>query len=197
MGSILWGPLVAAAALAAALMAFFVIRWRRSGLRPFQYSLLAFNRVLARGLWRATINHSLPVADDAGAVIVSNHRSSVEPMLIQLGTKRIVHWMVAREYVEAPVLSVMFKALESIPVGRRGVDTASTKQAIRLAQQGNLVGIFPEGRINISEELLMPGRPGAALVALKAEVPLIPCYVRGAPTAAKSGPPSSRQRACM
>src|SRR5262249_58010729 len=60
-------------------------------------------------------------------------------------------------------------------------DTAATKAAIRLAARGELIGMLPEGRINMSEELLLPARPGAALVAIKARVPIVPCYIRGAP----------------
>ena len=52
--------------------------------------------------------------------------------------------------------------------------------AIRYAQEGGLVGLFPEGRVNTTDELLLPGRPGAALIALRARVPVIPCYVQGA-----------------
>jgi len=66
-------------------------------------------------------------------------------------------------------------------VGRGGVDTAATKLAIRLAQEGGLVGMFPEGRINDTNDLLLPGRPGAALVALKARVPIIPVFITGSP----------------
>ena len=41
--------------------------------------------------------------------------------------------------------------------------------------------MLPEGRINMTEEFMLPARPGAALVALKASVPVVPCYIRGAP----------------
>ena len=43
------------------------------------------------------------------------------------------------------------------------------------------MGLFPEGRINIGRDVLLPGRPGAALIALRARVPVIPCYVSGSP----------------
>ncbi len=89
--------------------------------------------------------------------------------------------MVAREYIEMPILRYAFQAVQSIRVNRAGVDTAATKLAIRLAQQGGLVGLFPEGRVNMSSELLLPGRPGAALIALRARVKVIPCFIRGVP----------------
>ena len=66
-------------------------------------------------------------------------------------------------------------------MGRGGIDTAATKQAIRLAQSGEMVGIFPEGQINTTDAFMLPGRPGAALIALRGRVPVIPCYIEGAP----------------
>jgi len=68
-----------------------------------------------------------------------------------------------------------------IPVNRGAYDTGATKAAIRIVEQGGLVGIFPEARVNISDQLLLPGRPGAALIALKARVPVVPCYIENAP----------------
>ena len=55
------------------------------------------------------------------------------------------------------------------------------KLAIRYARDGGLVGVFLEGRINTTGQLLLPGRPGAAMIALKARVPVVPCYVSGSP----------------
>ncbi len=56
------------------------------------------------------------------------------------------------------------------------------KMAIRLASEGRFVGMFPEGRINRSAKPLLSIRPGAALVAGKANVPLVPMYIEGAPS---------------
>src|SRR5439155_13555408 len=68
-----------------------------------------------------------------------------------------------------------------IPVSRGGVDTAATKAAIRIVSRGGLVGMLPEGRINMTDEFMLPVRPGAALVALKAGAPIVPCYIQGSP----------------
>lgn len=153
----------------------------RDRLSLFQWFLWSVAWLLCRLLWR-TRWHNVPALQDGqGAVIVCNHRSSVDPFFVQTSTRRKIHWMVAREYCQSSAFGPFLRACEVIPVGRGGVDTAATKAAIRLAAEGDVVGMLPEGRINMGEELLMQARPGAALVALKAGVPIIPCYIQGAP----------------
>jgi len=114
-------------------------------------------------------------------VIVCNHRSSMDPCFIELATTRPVHWMVAKEYCDRRSFGWFLRMAEVIPTNRAGIDTAATKAAIRSAENGGLVGVFPEGRINTTGRVLLPGRPGAALIALKARVPIVPCYVCGSP----------------
>ncbi|MCH8924332.1 MAG: 1-acyl-sn-glycerol-3-phosphate acyltransferase, partial [Planctomycetes bacterium] len=167
--------------LAAALGAWIIHRWRQTRFTFFQATLCLSNTFVARILWRAQVSGPLPVTEGEGIVIVCNHRSGVDPMMIQLCTDRVVHWMVAREYYKMPLASYAFRSVNAIPVNRGGIDTAATKMAIRLAREGGVVGLFPEGRVNTSDELLLPGRPGAALIALKARVKVIPCFVRGSP----------------
>jgi 1-acyl-sn-glycerol-3-phosphate acyltransferase len=169
------------AALAVALVVWALRAWRRTRFTLFQACLWLFDLFMARVLWRAEISGPLPVDADEGAVIVCNHTSGIDPMAIQLCTDRVVHWMVAREYYEMPIAKYAFRAVNCIPVNRGGIDTAATKMAIRLAQEGGLVGLFPEGRVNVTDDLLLPGRPGAALIALKAGVKVIPCFVKGLP----------------
>ena len=41
--------------------------------------------------------------------------------------------------------------------------------------------MLPEGRINTTDEFMLPVRPGAIVVALKAGAPIVPCYIEGAP----------------
>jgi 1-acyl-sn-glycerol-3-phosphate acyltransferase len=155
--------------------------FRRTNYTLGQSILYLINSLVTRLIWRTTISGRLPIGPAQGAVIVSNHRSGIDPLLIQVATDRVVHWMVASEYFEYSIMGLVFRTLGSIPVGRRGVDTAATKQAIRWAKEGGLLGLFPEGRINRTDEQLLPGRPGAALIALKARVPVIPVFIEGAP----------------
>jgi 1-acyl-sn-glycerol-3-phosphate acyltransferase len=168
--------------LIVSVLAAFLIWWWRSSLTFAQTLMWSVNYLIARFLWDTRVDGELPQQEGVGAVVVSNHRSGVDPSFIQICVRRVVYWMVAREYCETPGLGWLLRRLQVIPVGRSGIDTAATKQAIRLAQEGGLVGMFPEGRINETKDLLLlPGRPGAALVALKARVPIIPVFISGSP----------------
>lgn len=150
-------------------------------LRWSQAVLWWFNFLIARVLWRVRFEGRLKLPENCGAVIVANHRSSIDPSFIETLVPRVVHWMVAREYCESKAFGWFLRICEVIPTNRGGIDTAATKQAIRLAAHGGLIGIFPEGRINTTAALLLPGRPGAIVVALNARVPIVPFYIEGSP----------------
>ena len=55
---------------------------------------------------------------------------------------------------------------------------AATRQALRALRDGNLLGIFPEGRLEPTRELL-PFHPGAALLAVKTGAAVYPAYIDG------------------
>ena len=112
-----------------------------------------------------------------GAILIANHRSSVDAFFIQMACDKPVGCLVAREYIEIPVLRHLFRVLGMIPVGRKGVDTQATKRAIREAASGRLVLMFPEGRLNTTPDLMQSCRPGAVLAAIRAGVPIVPFYL--------------------
>jgi 1-acyl-sn-glycerol-3-phosphate acyltransferase len=175
---ILLGLLLALAVVAGAAIVRFMWRY---GL-PISEALLYFlNVTLTRFLWRTTVEGSIDLAAGQGAVFVSNHRSSIDTLFLQQLIPRAIHYLIAREYVERRFIGWPLRVAGAIPVNRGGIDTASTRQAIRLAQAGEMIGIFPEGRINTTDEFMLPGRPGAAMIALRARVPIIPCYIEGSP----------------
>jgi 1-acyl-sn-glycerol-3-phosphate acyltransferase len=146
-----------------------------------QACIFTFNYVMCRVLWRVTISGRVRIPPGRGAVFVCNHRGPIDPAFVALTVNRPVSWLVAKEYCLNPMLAWMMRTVKAIPVGRTGVDTAATKLSIRCAQEGGLVGLFPEGRINTTDALLLPGRPGVAMIAIRARVPVIPCYISGSP----------------
>jgi 1-acyl-sn-glycerol-3-phosphate acyltransferase len=154
---------------------------RRSPYSWWENCLYLPTYLMGRVLWRVRFQNEPPAELQAGAVLTANHRSSVDPFFIQLAARRRVHWMVAKEYCRHPLFGCILRPLQVIPTNRSGMDTAATKTAVRLTRQGRLVGMFPEGRINRGQELLQPLRSGAAVVANRAQVPLIPLLIEGSP----------------
>jgi 1-acyl-sn-glycerol-3-phosphate acyltransferase len=138
-------------------------------------------RFLTRVLWRVKVEGNFPIGDEGNAVVICNHRSSIDPFFVQAPLRRVIHWMVAREYCEHPLFGFFLQIGEVIPVNRGGIDTASTRTAIRLVSKGGMVGMLPEGRINTTDAFMNPVRPGAILVALKSHAPIVPCYIEGVP----------------
>jgi 1-acyl-sn-glycerol-3-phosphate acyltransferase len=174
-------PFLAAIALIPIAYLFFLLsqRGRYSVAESFLYSIAY---LLARGLWRTTIRGQEHLAGLEGpAILVANHRSSIDPVLIQLAAGRRVHWMVAAEYCRHPVFGPVLNVFQVIPTKRGGIDTQAIKATMRLAREGRWVGMFPEGRINRTGEPLLSVRPGAGLVALKCGAPLVPIWIEGSP----------------
>ncbi|MDG2207891.1 MAG: lysophospholipid acyltransferase family protein [Pirellulales bacterium] len=163
------------------MVVFLVVCFIRSPYNVPQTIVAWINLCLTRILWRVEVEGHIPESDGVSGILVCNHRGSVDPFFVQLVAGRIIHWFVAREYFKFPVVGSFLRISESIPTNRAGIDTASTKAAIRMACQGDWIGMLPEGRINRTDKFMLPGRPGAALIALKAQVPVVPCYLEGVP----------------
>lgn len=179
----MWNASTLTAIAATILVCMLVVYWlTRKPLTPVQWILYNISWGLARVLWRTKVSGPLPLDVGEGAIIVANHRSSIDPFIIQLAAgPQIVHWMVAQLYGPKTPISRLLRCWEIIPVYRGGNNTAPTKAAIRLAAEGKLVGMFPEGTVNTTEDFMLPVRPGAVLVALKARVRILPCYIENAP----------------
>jgi 1-acyl-sn-glycerol-3-phosphate acyltransferase len=136
------------------------------------------NRVLAR-LWHRTVVLRRPTLPKHGAaILVCNHTSGLDPFLLQSVLDRVVIWMMAKEYYDIKAMTWFFRAIEAIPVDRDGRDMASVRAGLRCLKQGRILGVFAEGRIETSRELL-PFQTGVAMMAIRAGVPVFPAYLDG------------------
>lgn len=147
-----------------------------------QWFFYYVNQFLVRVLWWAKVPDKLPLDDDQGAVLICNHRSSVDPCFVQVvARRRLVHWLVAQLYKPGTMIARMLDIFEVISVRKDGTDVSPLRAAIRMAKSGSLVGMFPEGTINTTDDFMRAVRPGAIVVALRAQVPVLPCYLEGTP----------------
>src|SRR3954465_1626327 len=127
---------------------------RRPENRPIIRVLQAIDVCFARIYHRLSVRRPQQLPQTGPAILVCNHISGVDPLLIQSVCPRMISWMVAKEYTKLPVMSWMFKQIGAIPVARSGRDLPSTRSAMRALHDGRVVGVFPEGRIQTSRQLL-------------------------------------------
>ena len=111
------------------------------------------------------------------AILVCNHVSSLDPMLLQWACPRLITWMMAREYY-VPGTRWLFDVIRIIPVERSKRDIVATRAAMRALEDGQVLGIFPEGRL-AEGNIIGPFQTGVAMMALKSNVDVYPASVEG------------------
>ena len=121
------------------------------------------------------------------AILVCNHTSGLDPLLIQSVCSRLIVWMMAKEYYDLKWLTPIYRTVEAIPVDRGRPDMAATRAALRALSMGRILGVFPEGRIETSRELL-PFNTGVAVLALRSRAPVFPAYLDGTQRGKEMGP---------
>lgn len=108
-----------------------------------------------------------------GFVLAANHLSGWDSVALAMALpRRTIRNMAKRQLFARPVLGPVVRSLGAFPASG-GVDTA-----VRLAREGDVISIFPEGARRRDNRAHRP-RTGAARVALEADVPLVPASIRG------------------
>lgn len=114
------------------------------------------------------------------ALLCANHKSMLDMFFLGFKIDRWIYWMAKEELFKKPVLSFLIRKLGAFPVKRGTGDVDSIKHAYRLLNENKVVGIFPHGtRINPSKIDTVKIKSGAALIAAKTGVPVIPAVVQG------------------
>ena len=165
------------------------LQMRRSGYRWQVWLLYVVERIYVPWMFGWHAKGRCPFPADGAALIIANHRSPVDPLMIWMNHHladerrrrfRLIHFLMAKEYLDVKGVGWIGRNMQIIPVERSGRDLAAAKSALKLLQRGEWVGIFPEGRLNKGPGLL-PADTGVAWLALRAEVPVYPVFIHNAP----------------
>jgi len=145
-------------------------------------------RYLFRARWRGAEN--VPVA--SGAVLASNHLSNTDGFPLGLGVfpRRTLRFMAKVELFRPPFGALM-RALGGFPVDRGRPDRDALRTAVSLVRNGEIVVMFPEGtrrRKGLAKRFHPEPHVGAARIALRAGVPLIPAALTGTDHLRRLGP---------
>lgn len=149
---------------------------------PTYNAVAALTWPLLYGLFRlrATGRENLP---EGGCVLACNHVSSFDPwpLGMPLWPRTFLRFMAKSELYWFP-LNKLIDGAGAFPVKRGQRDTVAIETAVRLAREGNVVAMFPEGTRRtkgLIKRFEARPRTGAARIALEANVPLVPAAVKG------------------
>ena len=119
------------------------------------------------------------VPESGGVLIVSNHQSYLDPVLLGCGLERSVSYMARRTLFRNAAFGWLISALNAFPVSRGGADTAAMREAVRRLEDGWCLVVFPEGT-RTADGAIGPLRPGILAIAERAGAPIVPAVVEGA-----------------
>jgi 1-acyl-sn-glycerol-3-phosphate acyltransferase len=122
------------------------------------------------------------VPRQGAALVVANHCSNLDPLFVGWAvghrTGRLVHFMAKEEMRRWPVIGFLARNAGVFFVRRGEGDRGAQRVAFRLLEEGRMVGVFPEGTRSRDGQL-GDGRAGAALLAMRTGVPVLPVAISG------------------
>jgi len=124
--------------------------------------------------WQVQGRDNLPT--EGGFLVVSNHTSYWDPVAVGCAINPKIHYMAKAELFRIPLFRSLIISFGAFPVNREKADRQAIRTALKLLEEGKVVGIFPEGTRSHSGELLQP-HLGAAMLAVKAQAPVVPIAV--------------------
>jgi acyl-[acyl-carrier-protein]-phospholipid O-acyltransferase/long-chain-fatty-acid--[acyl-carrier-protein] ligase len=137
-------------------------------------ALYFFGRLLVRSFYRVTAI-GLGNLPDGGFLLVPNHISWVDALVLQLACARPIRFVIDQEYYHKPILHPFLRALGCIPINIRHSHAAVRAAAEKIAD-GEIVCVFPEGQLERRGTLLRLHR-GYELIARHANAQVVPVWL--------------------
>jgi 1-acyl-sn-glycerol-3-phosphate acyltransferase len=115
---------------------------------------------------------------EGGVLLVSNHQSYLDPVLLAVKLNRPMSYLARSELFEKPAFAWLIRSLNAFPLRRGKGDKAAIEETIRRLQQGHLLALFAEGT-RTEDGNIGPIQRGVALVVRRAAVPIVPVVLDG------------------
>lgn len=136
-----------------------------------QFLYVSFFRGRVYGL------HHVPAS--GGVLLVSNHQSFLDPVLITLALHREGNYMARDTLFASPLFRRLIESLNAFPIKRASADVGALKEIIRRLKDGRVVVTFPEGT-RTQDGSIGPLLEGSIVVAKRAGCAIVPTVIEGA-----------------
>lgn len=116
---------------------------------------------------------------DGAVILAGNHTNNLDAAIMIAGPKRIVHMMAKKELFKSKISSIFFRSMGCISVDRSKHDDKAKSEALEVLKNGEVLGIFPEGTVNKTKDIILPFKYGAVSFALKTNAYIVPFAITG------------------
>jgi len=134
--------------------------------------------IIFKLIFRLKVTGQENIPQDGPFIIVANHSSLLDPIILGISIRPKIIFVAAAYLFEIHWLGYLLRKANSIPVQGEN-DISSLKCALKILRAGGVLGIFPEGGIDRQKDNL-PVKAGAAFLATKIGVPILPIKIKGA-----------------
>jgi len=112
-------------------------------------------------------------------VLAGNHSSLLDWLFVARFVDRPIRFVLTREFYDQRGLTPLYRSLGVVPIRDGRIELSAVRQLLGTLGRGEVVGVFPEGRITLDGKLL-PAQPGVIAIAARARVPIVPVGIHGA-----------------
>jgi 1-acyl-sn-glycerol-3-phosphate acyltransferase len=138
--------------------------------------------VLIHTLYRVSASGMDNIPEEGAAVIVSNHVTYIDPLLIGARIRRPIRFVMHKHIFKIPVIASVFRLNKAIPIVSGKTDPEGLKAALDMVaaelEAGQLVVIFPEGHLTHDGDI-DTFRSGIEQIVARTPAPVIPVAVQG------------------
>src|SRR5262245_55413992 len=141
--------------------------------------LRVFFRILGVALFRIRVFNRQFVPKSGGALVVSNHQSHLDPILVGMAFDRRLNFVARDTLFGFAPFRWLINSLDAIPIDREGIGLGGLKESLRRLKDGEMLLIFPEGT-RTRDGSVGRIKPGFIALARRSKVPLLPLALDGA-----------------
>lgn len=130
-------------------------------------------------LYRPEFEGRNNIPKSGSVILAGNHTNNLDAAIMLAGPKRVVHMFAKKELFKSKISNAFFRSMGCIPVDRKIHDENAKSEAIEVLKNNEVIGIFPEGTVNRTNDIILPFKYGAVSFAKKTGAYIIPFTITG------------------